>query len=200
MCWPVGRPKTCFSEGRPKRKRRVSWLILKLIWKSKRAERRFSRGLGHIRAKKCAARLGCWEQFEAATSNPNVPGYIVNKNAKLQQQTQNRSLELLSNQQTRHLASPVWSCLKPVRFQELFTIRYAWALFALIWGVFNPLVLFVPLPFRWVLGRILCLGPVGWSTSASFWSRGRTWRKKRWRQPNPPPPRRDQAEIRTNSG
>ena len=46
-------------------------------------------------------------------------GYIDIKNAKSQQQTQNRSLELLLNQQqARHLASAVWSWLKPVRFQE----------------------------------------------------------------------------------
>ena len=41
-----------------------------------------------------------------SVSNQIVVGYIVNKNAKTQQQTQNRSLELLLNQQqTHHLLS-----------------------------------------------------------------------------------------------
>ena len=54
-----------------------------------------------------------------SVSNQKVVGYIVNKNAKTQQEMQKRSLELLLNQQQTHqLASAVWSWLKPVRFQE----------------------------------------------------------------------------------
>ena len=43
-----------------------------------------------------------------SVSNQKVVAFIVNKNAKTQQETQNRSLELLLNQQqTHHLASAV---------------------------------------------------------------------------------------------
>ena len=57
--------------------------------------------------------------IEHSVSNQKVVGYIVNKNAKTQQEMQKRSLELLLNQQqTHHLALAVWSWLKPVRFQE----------------------------------------------------------------------------------
>ena len=43
-----------------------------------------------------------------SVSNQKVVSYIVNQNAKTQQETQNRSLELLLNQQqTHHLALAV---------------------------------------------------------------------------------------------
>ena len=37
-----------------------------------------------------------------SVSNQKVVGFVVNKNAKTQQETQNRSLELLLNQQQTH--------------------------------------------------------------------------------------------------